>query len=188
LLIPVNAWGAFLLGLLAETGDPVRVLARALPLAFYPLAAIALVFVTAALGLELGPMRRATPRAPAEPSARLENGRAHRLLVPLLTMVLLVPASLVVTGDGDLFAGSGSRAVLVGVLGGSAVAAMFFATSGEPLRALTPTFFRGVGALVPLGALMTLAIAFGALSKDLGTGPTLAAWVSAAIHPSFSAA
>src|SRR5690606_31415123 len=108
LLVPVNAWGAFLLGLLAETGEPVRVLARALPLAFYPLAAVALVFLTAWLGLELGPMKRARPRAPLAARLDVDGGAARRLLVPLAVMVLLVPVSLWVTGEGDLFAGSGA--------------------------------------------------------------------------------
>jgi tetracycline resistance efflux pump len=189
LLIPVNAWGAFLLGLLAETEDPVRLLARSIPLAFYPIAAIAMVFLTAALGLELGPMRRCAARTPSEGAPEEASGRARRLLVPLFGMVVLVPVSLLVTGEGDFFAGSGSRAVLAGVLGGSALAALFYvADAKRPLTSVMPTYLRGAGALLPLGALMTLAIAFGALSKDLGTGPTLAAWVTSALDARLSVA
>jgi tetracycline resistance efflux pump len=187
LLIPINAWGAFLLGLLAETADPLRVLASAIPLAFYPIAAVAMVFVTALFGLELGPMRRATPRAPAHVVENDGEGRARRLLVPLAGMMLLVPVSLFVTGGGDFFAGSGSRAVLAGVIGGSALAAVSYVRAAKrPFVMLVPTYLRGAGALLPLGALMTLALAFGALSKDLGTGATIAAWVTDAIDPRLS--
>jgi tetracycline resistance efflux pump len=189
LLVPVNAWGAYLLGLLGETGDPLRVLARSIPLAFYPIAAVAMVFVTAALGLDLGAMRHARPRPASTSTDEGGEGRARRLLVPLFGMVALVPVSLLVTGDGDFFAGSGSRAVLVVVLGGSGLAAAFYVGGAkQPIVRLVPTYLRGAGALLPLGALMTLALAFGALSKDLGTGPTMAAWVTSTIDPRLSVA
>lgn len=189
LLLPMNAWGAFILGLLADTGEALPLLLRSLPLSFYAFAAIAMVFVSALLGWDFGPMRRATPRPPAESIGDVGEGRARGLLVPVVAMVALVPIGLYVTGGGDFFRGSGARSVLYAVLGGSAIAAFFLVVDAKrPARDVLPVFLRGARELLSLGALVTLAIAFGALSKDLDTGPTIASIVSAALDPRLTAA
>jgi tetracycline resistance efflux pump len=86
ILIPLNAWGAYVLGLLGESGidNPLAVFLRSIPLNFYALAAVTLVFATIALGLDIGPMRRA------------ERGRARASCLsdtaaPMLDPEILAP-------------------------------------------------------------------------------------------------
>ena len=71
MLIPLNSWGAVVLALLAaqaelgRLGDraPLAVFLAAVPLNFYAFLSVLLVFVVAATGYDVGPMRRAERRA-----------------------------------------------------------------------------------------------------------------------------
>lgn len=118
ILLPLNAWGAYILQLLAEQGveDPVRLFVQAIPLNFYALSAVVLAGVVAVTGWAFGPMKRAEERAargllfdegaaPAvdegalvpEPIGAIPP-RAFNMLVPLLAMVVTMPLGLWVTG------------------------------------------------------------------------------------------
>ena len=74
MLIPINSWGAVVLGLLATQasvgtlGDrgPLAVFLAAVPLNFYAILSVLLVFVVAATGWDAGPMRRAERRVAAD--------------------------------------------------------------------------------------------------------------------------
>lgn len=77
ILVPFNAWGAYVLGLLGGLGvdRPIAVFAEALPLNFYALGALALAALSAGLGLDWGPMRRAE-RAASEGASATGSGSA----------------------------------------------------------------------------------------------------------------
>lgn len=64
ILIPLNAWGAFNLGLLDGTGvaDPLGTFVAAIPLNLYAIAALALAAASIRYGLSFGPMGRADAR------------------------------------------------------------------------------------------------------------------------------
>src|SRR5690606_6352112 len=64
ILIPLNAWGAYTLGLLNEAGveKPLTVFIESIPLNFYALAAVAVTFLTIMLGWNIGPMKKAELR------------------------------------------------------------------------------------------------------------------------------
>ena len=125
MLIPINSWGAVILGLLSTQaslgtlGDrgPLAVFLAAVPLNFYAMLSVLLVFVLAATGWDAGPMRRAERRAANEgklvrdgarpvvsDTVLLEDAggeatpRAHNLVVPLAVMVGTVLAGIAVTG------------------------------------------------------------------------------------------
>ena len=71
MLIPLNSWGAVVLALLAAQaelgrlgdGTPLGVFLAAVPLNFYALLSVVLVFAVAATGYDIGPMRGAERRA-----------------------------------------------------------------------------------------------------------------------------
>ena len=85
MLIPLNSWGAVVLALLAaqaelgRLGDraPLAVFLAAVPLNFYALLSVVLVFVVAATGYDVGPMRRAERRARKAGSPADANADAH---------------------------------------------------------------------------------------------------------------
>lgn len=197
ILIPLNAWGAYITGLLSAEGfdEPVGVLVAAIPLNFYALLTLAFSLVVIVLmRRDFGAMARAERRV-RETGALLRPGaepvvstevteiqpgpdtppRARNFLIPIALMVVMMPVGLFVTGDGDMLAGSGSTSVLWAVLTATATAAaLAIGQRVMSFRQATDLFFKGFGGLVPLAVLMVLAFAIGGVAKALGTGPFVA--------------
>ncbi|HEX7036682.1 MAG TPA: Na+/H+ antiporter NhaC family protein [Pseudomonadales bacterium] len=202
ILIPLNAWGAFNLGLLGNTAltDPLGTFVAAIPLNFYSILAVGLAAAAIALRWNFGPMARAEERtrgglllwpnaspmvdpsllgtateAPADASA---PGPAF-MLVPIAVMVAAVPAGLYVTGDGNPAAGSGSTAVLWAVLAGlAALWAMALIRQRRRVDELMQVSLRGAGGLLPVAVILLLALALGDVTTDLGTGEFVSGLVS----------
>jgi tetracycline resistance efflux pump len=195
ILIPLNAWGAYVLGLLGESGveNPLGVFVGSIPLNFYALAAVLLTLATVIFGIDLGPMKRAEARTRGgevlsatasplldpevlspPPNDRIPE-RAVNMFLPILAMVVMMPISLFITGDGDLRAGSGSTSVLWAVLTGLGVAwALLLAQRAYTVDELTRTGLRGAGGLMSLALVLLLALALGSVARQLGTGMYLA--------------
>lgn len=196
--IPLNGWGAFVLGLLLVQGyetTAVNTLVAALPYNFFSLLAIFFALLLALTGWGFGPMRRAERRAAttgqlirpgsspmiADEVAGLEpihpdRGRVYDFLAPIAVMIGMIFVSLYVTGDGNLMEGSGSTAVLwaVGIAVIVAMVIYMIPRKGEML--LTPAkstdyIIKGASGLVGVVALLVLAFALGKVSRDLEMGP-----------------
>ena len=147
ILIPLNAWGAYVMGLLAKENieQPVSMLAGAVMFNVYPMLAILSVIVVILTGRDIGDMQRAEQRA-AQHGKLLRDGavpmiageitmmrakdgvtaKARNMVLPLLALVILMPIFLIYTGwssDGpnDFFnlidRASGSKSVLYSVVG-----------------------------------------------------------------------
>jgi Na+/H+ antiporter NhaC len=157
ILIPLNAWGAYVLRLLAaEDLDALPTLIAAVPLNFYAILAMAIVVFVAVTGWNIGPMRAseaaalegrsgALPEQPAiltgphgDAGAQREPPpeRAANLVVPVLVTVFAMPLGLWITGGGfaselaffpTMLAGSGSLSVLWAVSAGVAAAMLMYA-------------------------------------------------------------
>ncbi|MCZ6916065.1 MAG: sodium:solute symporter [Gemmatimonadetes bacterium] len=205
ILIPLNAWGAYIIGLLVAQGvdDPVRLIVSALPLNFYAIFAILLAVVVVVFDWNVGPMAEAERRVAeegkvlrdgAEPmvstevtETRPKDGipkRAVNMVAPIVTMVVAVPAVLWMTGDGDIMAGSGSHAVLWGVIVGLFVATVSYKAQGIlTIKEMTDHGIRGIQGLIPLVIVLALAFTIGATQRALGTGVFLAQAAQAALHP-----
>lgn len=204
ILIPLNAWGAYNLGLLdgLDVEAPLRVFLGSLPYNFYALAAVALAAATIRWDLHIGPMKHAQARAAsgerhrpgstplldedatgAEPALAIPP-RARNMIVPIVVMVLAMPAGLWITGDGNLMEGSGSTSVLWAVLAGLAVAWMMLLWQrAMKLDRLTHHGLRGAGALLPLALILLLALALGGVARELGTGEYVARLVAGHLPP-----
>lgn len=125
MLIPFNGWGATVLGLLTvqaaagALGDatPFGVFVAAVPLNFYAVLAVLLVFVVAGTGWDIGPMKRAERRAREQGKVLADEAqpvvdeavifvprkeglppRLVNLLAPLAGMVAMVFAGIAITG------------------------------------------------------------------------------------------
>ncbi len=207
ILIPLNAWGAYIIGLLAaqDVANPVNLLISALPMNFYAIVAILLAVTVVITGWNLGPMAEAEKRV-AEEGKLLREGavpmvsaevsaiqpkegtppRAFNMVGPIATMVAMVPVVLWITGEGNLMQGDGSKAVLWGVITGLLVAAIAYRLQGiMKLPELSQNLITGVQGLVPLVIVLALAFAIGQTTRALGTGEFLAQAAQATIHPGF---
>lgn len=195
ILIPLNAWGAYNLGLLGALGvkNPLSVFLEAVALNFYAIIAVLLTLATILCDWDIGPMRKAqertrkgsllwpdsTPMIDDEVLAPRPNDRIPprplNMFLPILAMVLFMPIGLFVTGHGDLEAGSGSTSVLWAVLVGLAVAwVLLLAQRAFTQGELVKIGLKGAGGLIPLALILLLAIALGNVTQELGTG----AWVA----------
>ena len=203
--IPLNGWGAFVLGLLFAQGyerEAVTLLVSSLPLNFFSWLTIAFGLLLALTGWGFGSMRKAEIRAtdtgavtrPGStpmiaddvtelPPVRPEVARASDLLLPVGVMIGMIFVGLYVTGDGDLMAGSGSTAVLwaVGAAIGIAVLLYLLPRKGRPLLGADASMqyaVKGASGLVGVVGLLVLAFALGQVSRDLEMGTYIAGLLS----------
>ncbi len=205
ILLPMNGWGAFIMGVLAAQGvdEPLKTLLYANLFNFYAILAVLLVFFLVITGKDFGPMARAEKRAletgkvlrdGAEPLVSTEvlslpakegvEPKASNMLVPMLVMLGMMPVGLLITGKGNLLAGSGSTSVLWAVLLAILVAGIMYRIQGIfSLNEVMDLVFKGVGGLMPLALLMMLAFAIGATSGTLKTGIYLAGLAEGLLSP-----
>jgi Na+/H+ antiporter NhaC len=205
IIVPLNAWGAFVLGLLAAQGmeDPVRTFISSIPFNFYAIIALAMVLIVVLTEKDAGPMRAAEKRVRDE-GKLLRDGaeplisddvimmpekegvplRAINMVIPVVVMVATMPIVLLISGKGNLMEGSGTLAVLWAVILGLLAGASAYLIQGiMTVKEITDTFMKGVGGLIPVASLMMLAFAIGDTCGALGTGPFVAQAAKAALHP-----
>jgi Na+/H+ antiporter NhaC len=199
IMIPLNAWGAFIISLVASTGvdNPLETFIAAIPLNLYAITAIVLAGVVIWKGIDIGPMRKAEERTEGgeilwpgsvpliDVSAeQLHDDADHipsawLMALPIIAMVAMMPVALYITGDGVIINGSGSVSVLWSVCTGIAVAwLMTLAKTGSTIADLMRAFMKGAGDLLPIATILLLALALGDVAQALGTGPYVAGIVS----------
>jgi len=189
ILIPLNAWGAYVMALLVDQNveQPVSMLLGALALNFYPMLAIALLVFIILSGRDIGEMKRAETRASTEGKIIRDGAvpmiageitmmdakegatpRARNMILPLLALVVLMPVFLV---PDIADRASGSKSVLYAVCGAILVSMGLNKAQGiMGIREMIDVILKGMSGMVPLALLMVFAFALGSLCKDLGTG------------------
>ncbi len=180
-LILLNGWGAYLLGLISnyELSDPVYVLAMTIPLNFYALLTILLVFYTVLTGNIHGPMKTAeTFQTESDLDDPEPPTKARYMLVPLGVMTFGIVFFLWLTGDGNIMQGSGSTSVLWATSLAVAVAyLMLLAEKVFTHRELVDISFEGMSNLLPLVTIVLLSLALGSSLQALGTGTFVASMI-----------
>ncbi len=190
-MLPLNGWGALLLGLITASistgvtnGEPVKILLEALLFNFYAIFTIIIVFVVIYKDINIGAMKKAIPRV-YEPSV-ITNQKANpwKMLLPLIVLVGSVPVGLYLTGDGDIFKGSGSTSVYYAVI----VTLLFSYLFLVPTRNIThsgyfESIYKGLGNMIPITIVMLLAFLIGKVIGDLGTAKYLASLMGNNISP-----
>jgi len=198
--IPLNAWGAYVLGLLVAQGtgasEAIGLLVNGVVFNFFAWLAIGFALLLALTGWSFGPMRRAEQRAAqtgelTRPGSRPmmseevagikpEDGvspRAYNLLLPLGVMIGMIFAGLYITGEGSIMEGSGSTAVFWAVGVAVAAAMILYAlpvherSSILSPSAATDIVLKGSAGLLPVTLLIVLAFALGQVSRALEMGP-----------------
>ncbi len=210
ILIPLNAWGAFTIGLLESEAveNAVQVFIRSIPLNFYAIFALLMVAFIIITFKDFGPMKKAEHRARTTgktvadgsvplvseeiTSTRPEKGipfRAINMILPVTAMIIMMPVGLYITGNGNIMAGTGSTAVLWSVIAAITLAAVL--PVFQKILTVKDVFdlsLKGIGGLIPLAILMMLAFSIGDTTRELGTGIYVAAVASDFLQPSLVAA
>ncbi|EAR13597.1 Na+/H+ antiporter, putative [Polaribacter irgensii 23-P] len=166
ILIPFNAWGAFIMGLLLTQGieQPFTMMLASIKYNFYPLLAIAIVFVVIFTKKDFGPMKKAEKRTletgllmnpnaipmvsdavTSFPPKEGIEAKAYNMIVPLLVMVFMMPINLVYTGwtlveNATSFLNHASEAIGKG----SGSSAVLYAVITALLVAIVMYFIQGI--------------------------------------------
>jgi tetracycline resistance efflux pump len=209
ILMPLNAWGAYVIGLLSKENitDPIPTFFSTIPLNFYPIIAVILAGFIAFTYKDFSAMKKAEERSlekgktiadgavpvvtseisQLKPKAKIPH-RAVNMIIPILTMISMMPVSLLITGNGNLTAGSGSTSVLWSVAAAIAVSGIL--SIGQKiltLREVMEYILKGIGGLIPLAILMVFAFAIGDTCRSLGTGTYVAFIADKFLNPNFVA-
>lgn len=203
-MIPLNAWGAVIISLVASTGveNPLETFVASIPYNLYAIVAIVLAAVVIWKDFNIGPMKAAEERTRAgkvlwpnsTPLVDTSAGQtpkgeqaedipsAYYMVLPILVMILTMPLGLYITGKGDLIQGSGSTAILWSVSAAIVFAWIMLLGSGKSsVQDLMRVFMKGAGDLLPIAMILLLALALGDVARLLGTGPYVAGIAGAAV-------
>lgn len=225
ILIPLNAWGAYIMSLLVAQGfdKPFQVIVQAYPLNFYPMLAALMVLTIILTQKDFGPMKKAEKRVKEEGKILRDGAvplistdvialqkkegikvKARNMLIPIITMVSMMPLMLILTGWPHvenisqysfplkifhaIGEGSGSTSVLYSVLIALITAGILYRVQKIfNFKEMIDLAFQGIGGLIPVALLMMLAFAIGNVCRELGTGIYTAevskAWLSPNLVP-----
>jgi tetracycline resistance efflux pump len=214
-LIPLNAWGATLLALIAVQistgiigGNSVEILLHSVFYNFYSMVALIAVPFYIFTSKDFGPMRKAEIRALEEGKVirdgavpltsseatdieRIKGVKPNMLnmLLPIIVLVVMMPISLYITGDGNMFKGSGSTSVLWSMLASLCFTGIFYISQRiMGLHEFMGYIYKGCGAMVPVASILIFAFAIGTVSTKVGTGQYLASLVEGRIAGGFGPA
>jgi tetracycline resistance efflux pump len=213
ILIPLNAWGAYVVSLLEKESafsgmsDPVSLFLSTIPLNFYAILSVLLAGFIAFSHKDFGPMKKAEIRSletgktiadGAVPmisedvaSLKPKKGIQHKslnMILPIGVMIIMMPVSLFITGNGNITSGSGSTSVLWSVLTAIVVAGIISIIQRIlTLKEVMDYTLKGISGLVPLAILMVLAFSIGETCRTLGTGIYVASLSRDLLAPSMIA-
>jgi len=162
ILLPFNAWGAFITGLLMAQGlvNGFGELLKATLFNFYPMLVIATLLFVILSGKDVGEMKTAEARGTLLREGAVPMMSEEASEVPMKTGILYATTFAVV------------------------IAMVMYKLSGKlGIRESVDVSLKGMSGMVPLAILMVLAFAIGSLCKELGTGLYVAETAKQFISP-----
>lgn len=201
-LFPFNGWGALLLGLIGVQiaqgvieGNKLSLLVYAIPLNFYAIVTMIVLFVIIYTGKDFGPMKKAETeelkRNEEElPLVMSDNGVSIKgMFYPILVMLLSVPLFLYLSGNGNILEGDGSSSIFYSVLATLLFIAVYYPLTGVmSYKSYFKELKIGAGDMVGIGMILLLAFALGEVTVELQTGPYLASLAEGILNPVYLAA
>ena len=209
ILIPLNAWGAYVVSLLdkEKLSNTVPLFLSTIPLNFYAILSVLFAGFISFSFKDFSAMKKAekrsfeTGKTIAESSVPMisedvaslkpKKGIQHKalnMIIPVLVMIIMMPVSLIITGNGNLTSGSGTTSVLWSVLSAITVAGLISVIQKIlSLREVMDYTLKGISGLVPLAILMVFAFSIGDTCRTLGTGEYVASLSRDFLNPSLIA-
>jgi Na+/H+ antiporter NhaC len=218
---PISSWGAYIIGILGSlfatygitSLTPLEAFIKMIPYNFYALFAILLVFLTAWLHLDIGPMRQHEERAikkgqvldpkqkniPGDLGDELgahNKGKIYHLLLPIVVLFIVTIVSMILTGAAateegmDLFSVFANTNVnlslFLGGLSAVLVSLLFHLGQSKPRENTVKIIKEGTKTMLPAIYILILAWMVGSIIGKLETGSYLAELVERfSINPSF---
>lgn len=194
-LIPLNGWGALLLGLIGGQitagligGESATWLIQSIAFNFYAFVALIVTFIAIWFEIDIGPMRHATITPP--PTIKCEDDRGHfgLFLWPMVWMIGGVIAFMIYTGEGNILKGSGSTSIFYTLI----ITLILMWGYYRFKNALTSQDFfsaslKGAKAMAPIAAILLFAFAIGGVSSDMEVGKYLASFIGSYLPSAYLA-
>ena len=211
-IIPLNSWGAMLMGLISAeitagyiSGDPMTLLVESLPFQFYSILSLIFVLFYILSGKDWGPMKRAelrvqttgalydegvTPllndRDGIERLVPAGQGNKWNMVLPLIILIGGTFVGLFVTGGGNIIEGSGTTSILYSVIVTLLVMCVMYTRQGiMTAKQFGDCLLKGISNMINLVCLLVLAFAIGAIIKTLGTGEFMASLIGDQVSGAF---
>ena len=214
-MIPLNSWGAMLMGLIGAeiasgyiTGDPMNLLVSSLPFQFYSILSLIFVLFYILSGKDWGPMKKAEERVRTTGKLYddgvtpllndtegfdelVPEGKENKwnMMLPLIVLIGGTFIGLLVTGGGNLTKGDGTTSILYSVT----ITLLFMCAYNSKQKNMTTKQFgeyvlKGVSNMLTLVILLVLDFAIGSVIKTLGTGTFLASLIGERVSGAFGPA
>lgn len=188
-LLPLNSWGAYIIGLLATLGiaDTMGVMIKALPFNFYCIAALILCLIVIFKNWNIGAMKDAEASyvAQREPEAETDVRTATPWLVvvPILVIIVCVIGGQLITGNGVFSDGDTSTSVFYAMLIGNVVTiVMCMCCAGMSYGDTIKACGQGILEMVPVAMLLVFAFCLSGICGELNIG-TFISGITAAHIP-----
>ncbi|AWL12843.1 uncharacterized protein HMF8227_02391 [Saliniradius amylolyticus] len=185
ILILLNGWGAYVLGLVGNyqtEQTAAAILIGTIPLNFYALITLAVVLFTVITGKTFGPMKeseQALNKAANHTEIDYPASKARFMVLPVITLVLGMIGFMLWTGDGNLTDGDGSKSVLYATVLACVVSYIMMVGSRRfKHQEMVKVGFEGMGELLPLVAILLFSLSLGNSLGALGTGDFIAGIVA----------
>jgi len=192
-LIPFNAWGALLLGLIVTAidssvieGNGVVLLMESIVFNFYSWLMVLFVLLVILFDIDIGPMKNARPyKFDLKKEVDYFSDKSPMLMVlPLVILVWMVPLSLYYTGHGDIRNGSGSTSVFYSVVVTLGFIYLYYVLGGHlKHKEYFKSLYAGISDMIPIVLILLLAFLIGDVIKLLGTANYLAEIMNGNIPP-----
>ena len=192
-LFPFSGWLASMAGYLISGGvseaESVSMLFSSLPFNFYCIMAIVLTFLVSVLQKDVGPMVAAEKRAAetgllddARHAAKAEvevqtsgvKPRACNLLAPIGVLIVVMFATLLITGNGNIMNGAGMQALLWSVV--ASLLTIIIMTVVQKVFTMDQAIsemFKGMSHMLPIAFILLFGFTMGTVVKGLDTGSYL---------------
>src|SRR5690625_208783 len=206
---PISSWGAYIIGILGSLFaaneitniQPFEAFIKMIPLNFYAIVSVILVFLVAYFKLDIGPMRTHEKRAeetgellnpaqknvPGDLSGTFsphKDGKVYHLLVPIGVLLVATVGSMFVTGaiaSADnvtiltIFANTDvNLSLFTGGLLAVGTSFVFHIRQGEPRVKSMKVVWEGIKTMIPAIYILLLAWMIGSIIGTLKTGEYLA--------------
>ena len=203
-LFPFSGWLASMAGYLVSGGVPeaesVGVLFQSIGFNFYCILAIVLVLVLALLQKDIGPMAKAEKRAaelgqlddPAHVSEETQKenagsglkARAANLLAPIGVLIVVMFATLLITGKGNIMNGAGMQALIWSVSASLlTILVMTIVQKVFTLDQAISEMFKGMSHMLPVAFILLFGFTMGTVVKSLDTGSYLSSIFQQLLSP-----
>lgn len=176
-LLPLNSWGAYIIGLLATLGvaDTMGVMVKALPFNFYCIIALAICLIVIFKNWNIGGMKAAEMavaiKTDEEEQVDEKTATPWLVVLPILVIIACVIGGQYITGKGVFSDGDTSTSVFYAMLIGNVVTIlMCMACAKMKYNEAVKACGQGILEMVPVAMLLVFAFCLSGICGELNIG------------------